>query len=71
MGEEGAAGGAVAGVSVGPEHGLGFDPYGAQVPLKFGGSCTATATASRHTNAPPHPRVQPRHPVQASKKTQP
>jgi hypothetical protein len=41
-----AAGGAVAGVSVGPEHGLGFDPYGAQVPLKFSGSCTATATAS-------------------------
>jgi len=41
-----AAGGAVTGVAVGAEHGLGFDPYGAQVPLKFSGSCTAAATAN-------------------------
>ena len=41
-----AAGGAVTAVSLGPEHGLGFDPYGAQVPLTFSGSCTAQATAS-------------------------
>jgi hypothetical protein len=41
-----AAGGAVTGVTVGSEHGLGFDPYGVQVPLKFSGSCTAAATAN-------------------------
>ncbi len=41
-----ASGGAVSGVTVGPEHGLGFDPYGTQVPLAFSGSCTAQATAS-------------------------
>lgn len=45
-----AAGGAVTGVSVGTEHGLGFDPYGTQVPLAFSGSCTAQATASVNTN---------------------
>ena len=28
-----AAGGAVTGVTVGTEHGLGFDPYGTQVPV--------------------------------------
>jgi hypothetical protein len=41
-----ASGGAVTGVIAGPEHGLGFDPYGAQVPLQFSGSCTAQASAS-------------------------
>ena len=41
-----ASGGAVTGVAVGTEHGLGFDPYGTQVPLTFSGSCTAQATAS-------------------------
>ena len=41
-----AAGGAVTGVTVGQEHGLGFDPYGAQVPLAFNGGCTAQATAN-------------------------
>jgi len=41
-----ASGGAVTGVTAGPEHGLGFDPYGTQVPLKFSGSCTAQATAN-------------------------
>ena len=41
-----ASGGAITGVTIGPEHGLGFDPYGAQVPLKFSGSCTAQATAA-------------------------
>jgi hypothetical protein len=45
-----AAGGAVTAVTVGTEHGLGFDPYGAQVPLTFSGSCTATATASVNSN---------------------
>jgi hypothetical protein len=40
------AGGAVTGVIAGPEHGLGFDPYGAQVPLKFSGSCTAHAVGN-------------------------
>jgi hypothetical protein len=45
-----AAGGAVTGVTVGPEHGLGFDPYGTQVTLAFSGSCTAQATASVNTN---------------------
>ena len=45
-----AAGGAVTGVAVGPEHGLGFDPYGAQAPLAFSGSCTAQATAIVNSN---------------------
>jgi hypothetical protein len=45
-----AAGGAVTAVSVGSEHGLGFDPYGTQVPIAFSGSCTATAAASVNTN---------------------
>jgi len=45
-----AAGGAVTGVTVGSEHGLGLDPYGVQVPLKFSGSCTAAATASVNSN---------------------
>ncbi|MGD0521344.1 MAG: hypothetical protein ABSA48_08825 [Terracidiphilus sp.] len=45
-----AAGGAVTGVSVGTEHGLGFDPYGTQVPLEFSGSCTAQATANVNSN---------------------
>jgi hypothetical protein len=45
-----ASGGAVTGVTVGTEHGLGFDPYGTQVPLKFSGSCTAQATAAVNSN---------------------
>ena len=45
-----AAGGAVTAVTVGAEHGLGFDPYGATVPLKFSGSCTAQATAAVNNN---------------------
>ena len=45
-----AAGGAVTGVTLGSEHGLGFDPYGTQVPLQFSGSCTAQATASVNSN---------------------
>ncbi|MGC1462252.1 MAG: hypothetical protein WA802_08625 [Terracidiphilus sp.] len=40
------ASGAVTAVALGSEHGLGFDPYGAQVPLSFSGSCTAAATAN-------------------------
>jgi hypothetical protein len=44
------AGGAVTAVSVSSEHGLGFDPYGVQVPLKFSGSCTAAATANVNTD---------------------
>ena len=39
-------GGAVTGVTVGSEHGLGFDPYGTQVPLAFSGGCSAQATAT-------------------------
>ncbi len=38
--------GAVTAVTVGSEHGLGFDPYGTQVPLAFSTGCTAQATAS-------------------------
>jgi hypothetical protein len=38
--------GAITGVTVGSEHGLGFDPYGTAVPVQFGGSCTAQATAA-------------------------
>ena len=45
-----AAGGAVTGVTVGPEHGLGFDPYGTQASLAFSGSCTAQAMASVNSN---------------------
>ena len=45
-----ASGGAVTGVSVGSEHGLGFDPYGTQAPIAFSGSCTAQAMASVNTN---------------------
>jgi hypothetical protein len=45
-----AAGGAVTAVTVGPEQGLGFDPYGAQVALKFSGSCTAQANAAVNNN---------------------
>jgi hypothetical protein len=45
-----ASGGAVTAVSVGSEHGLGFDPYGTQAPIAFSGSCSATATASVNTN---------------------
>jgi hypothetical protein len=41
-----ASGGAVTAVTVGSQAGLGFDPYGTQVPLAFSGSCTAQATAS-------------------------
>ena len=41
-----ASGGAVASVTVGPEHGLGFEAYGVSVPLLFSGSCTAAGTAS-------------------------
>ena len=41
-----AAGGAVTAVTVGTEHGLGWDPYGTQVPVAFSGSCTAQATAA-------------------------
>jgi hypothetical protein len=41
-----AAGGAVTAVTLGSEHGLGFDPYGTSVALVFSGSCTAAATAA-------------------------
>ena len=41
-----ASGGAVTGVTVGPEHGLGFEAYGTAVPLAFSGSCTAAASAA-------------------------
>jgi hypothetical protein len=45
-----AAGGAVTAVAVGAEHGLGFDPYGTQIPVTFSGSCTAAASASVNTD---------------------
>jgi len=45
-----AAGGAVTAVTVGGEHGLGFDPYGTQVAVAFSGSCTAAAAASVSSN---------------------
>ncbi len=45
-----AAGGAVTAVTVGSEHGLGWDPYGASVPVSFSGSCTAQATAAVNAN---------------------
>ena len=41
-----AASGAVTSVTVGPEHGLGFEDYGTSAPLVFSGSCTAQAAAS-------------------------
>ncbi|MDR3725016.1 MAG: hypothetical protein P4K83_11075 [Terracidiphilus sp.] len=41
-----ASGGAITGVTVGSEAGLGFDPYGTSVPVAFSGSCTAAATAA-------------------------
>jgi len=41
-----ASGGAVTAVTVGSQAGLGFDPYGTQVPLAFSGSCMAQATAN-------------------------
>ena len=40
------AGGAVTAVTVGSEHGLGWDPYGTSVPVAFSGSCSAQATAA-------------------------
>jgi hypothetical protein len=45
-----AAGGAVSAVTVGNEHGLGWDPYGVSVPVAFSGSCTAQATAAVSAN---------------------
>jgi len=45
-----AAGGAVTAVTLGSEHGLGWDPYGVSVPVAFSGSCTAQATAAVNTN---------------------
>jgi hypothetical protein len=45
-----ASGGAVTAVTAGPEHGLGFDPYGTQIPLTFSGSCTAQAKANVSSN---------------------
>jgi hypothetical protein len=41
-----AASGAVTSVTVGPEHGLGFEAYGPTVPISFSGSCTAAANAA-------------------------
>jgi hypothetical protein len=41
-----AATGAVTGVTVGADHGLGWDPYGTNVPVAFSGSCTAQANAT-------------------------
>jgi hypothetical protein len=41
-----ASGGAVTAVAAGPEIGLGLDPYGAQIPLNFSGSCTAQGVAN-------------------------
>ena len=45
-----AAGGAVTAVTVGSEHGLGWDPYGTSVPVRFSGSCTAQGTATVNAN---------------------
>ena len=45
-----ASGGAVTAVTLGAEHGLGLDPYGTQVGVKFSGSCTAQALASVNGN---------------------
>ena len=44
------AGGAVSRITVGAEHGLGFDPYGTQVPIAFSGSCSAQAAATVNSN---------------------
>ncbi len=43
-------GGAVTAVTVGSDHGLGWDPYGTSVPVAFSGSCTAQATAAVSAN---------------------
>ncbi len=40
------SGGAVTSVTVGPEHGLGFEAYGPTVPLSFSGSCSAAANVA-------------------------
>ena len=45
-----AASGAVIAVTVGADHGLGWDPYGTTVPLAFSGSCTAQANATVNSN---------------------
>jgi hypothetical protein len=45
-----AAGGAVTAVTLGSEHGLGWDPYGVSVPVTFSGSCTAQANAAVNTS---------------------
>ncbi len=45
-----ASGGAVTGIAVGPEHGLGFDPYGSTVAVTFSGACTAQANANVSTD---------------------
>ncbi len=45
-----ASGGAVTAVTVGPENGLGWDPYGTTVPLSFSSGCTAAATAAVNSN---------------------
>jgi hypothetical protein len=45
-----ATGGAVTGVAIGSEHGLGWDPYGTTAPVAFSGSCTAQANATVSTN---------------------
>jgi hypothetical protein len=44
------AGGAVTAVTVGSEQGLGWDPYGASVPIAFSGLCSAQATAGVNAN---------------------
>jgi hypothetical protein len=44
------AGGAVTAVTVGSEHGLGWDPYGTSVPVGFSGLCSAQATAAVNAN---------------------
>jgi hypothetical protein len=44
------AGGAVTAVTLGSEHGLGWDPYGVSVPVAFSGSCTAQANAAVNTS---------------------
>ena len=43
-------GGAVTAVTVGNEHGLGWDPYGADVPVAFSGLCSAQAMAAVNAN---------------------
>ncbi len=45
-----ASGGAVTAVAVGPELGLGWDPYGTTVQLTFSGGCTAQAVAAVNSN---------------------